>query len=77
MTAASGTWPRGHVFMTPRAAVRRPRSAAASVGLTAHARPPPGVSNTLLAVVVLGCLLAVLLVIRGEQILANLVTGWT
>lgn len=75
MTAASGTWERPMLAVVAPVVIAQ--GDAQRVGLTGHARPPPGVSNTLLAIAVLGCLLAVLLIIRGEQILARLVTGWT
>jgi hypothetical protein len=39
----------------------------------ARASPPPGVSTTLTAVCVLGCVLAVLLLTRGEQMLGYLI----
>lgn len=76
MTTASGTWEGGAVLAAADAppALRPTRAESQTMGVVLYSRPPPGISNTLVAVVALGCLLTVLLVVRGEQVVLRLVS---
>lgn len=78
MSTASGIWSSALVVPHPPApAIAVTSAEARTIGLVDRGRPPPGVSATLCAVVVLGCLLGVLLLLRGEQVLLRLAAGWT
>lgn len=80
MTAASGVYPLHGGLLAdsappaPRnadivAELERNRESASAVGTTSWVSPPPpGVSTSLVMLCTLGCLLAVVLVVRGEAL---------
>lgn len=54
-------------------AIRVSKAESQSMGVTQPAAPPPpGVSTVLVALCTVGCLLAILLFVRGEQMIAAL-----
>lgn len=86
MTAASGIYPLPGLVLADRASP--PPAAApalvdldleesAAIGVTPWVSPPPpGVSTSLVMLCTLGCLLAVVLVVRGEALLMELLSLW-
>jgi hypothetical protein len=68
-TIAAMLEPAGELFVPPP--IHLTKAEGQAMGLTIPAAPPPpGVSTALVALCTCGCLLTVLLFVRGEQILA-------
>lgn len=71
ISAAATLHPADDLFVAP--AIRVTKAESQSMGVTLPAAPPPpGVSTALVALCTLGCLLTVLLFVRGEQLLGAL-----
>lgn len=74
MMAMSSAWPGGAVAAVDDAQppLRPTRVESQTMGVVLYSRPPPGISNTLVAIFALGWLLTILLVVRGEQVVLRL-----